>query len=219
MLKGLQEIGQIVLYARAFNPHNWNQPPMEIQSLLRSVKQLFALLDERSVDYVLVGGIALLNYIEGRNTQDLDLIMSKVDLAKLPEIRFIQQDNPYFVQGNFAELRIDILLTQNPIFQLIKEKYTDKQPFLEQKISIAKVEGLLLLKLYALPSLYRQGDFIRVNLYENDIASLLYLYDSNVNLIIETLAKYIGEGDLISIKGILKEIQGRIKRFRANSSV
>jgi hypothetical protein len=33
--------------------------------------------------------------------------------------------------------------------------------------------GLLLLKLYALPSLYREGNFARVGLYENDVATLL----------------------------------------------
>jgi hypothetical protein len=35
------------------------------------------------------------------------------------------------------------------------------------------VEGLILLKLYALPSLYRQGNFAKVGIYENDVATLL----------------------------------------------
>lgn len=43
-------------------------------------------------------------------------------------------------------------------------------------MQIATVEGLLLLKLYALPSLYRQGS-LRVSIYENkNVAALLYTY-------------------------------------------
>jgi hypothetical protein len=41
-------------------------------------------------------------------------------------------------------------------------------------ITTATVEGLLLLKLYALPSLYREGNFARVGL--KTIATLLYYY-------------------------------------------
>ena len=49
---------------------------MKADSLFTQVEQLFNLLDLRKVDYVLVGGIALLTYVEGRNTQDIDLIMA-----------------------------------------------------------------------------------------------------------------------------------------------
>ena len=37
----------------------------------------------------------------------------------------------------------------------------------------ATPEGLILLKLYALPSLYRQSELRRANLYEADLAALL----------------------------------------------
>ena len=65
---------------------------MNADSLLTQVEQLFNLLDSRKVDYVLVGGIALLTYVEGRNTQDIDLIMALPSLSKLPEIKIENQD-------------------------------------------------------------------------------------------------------------------------------
>ncbi len=75
-------------------------------SLLTQVEQLFDLLDSRKADYVLVGGIALLTYVEGRNTQDIDLSWRHFRLAKLPEIKIESQDM-YFARGKFGELQID----------------------------------------------------------------------------------------------------------------
>ena len=148
MLTDLVEIGQIVQNAVVFNPRNWEKMIMESASLLQAVNRLFALLDERGIDYVLVGGVALLNYVEGRNTQDIDLIMALPDLAKVPEIEIENQDNLYFARGVFDGLQIDILLTENPLFRLVSQKYTARKSFLEQEIPIAMVDGLLLLKLY-----------------------------------------------------------------------
>ena len=214
MLKDLVEIGQIVQNGIVFNPRNWEKTKMESASLLQVVNRLFALLSERGIDYVLVGGVALLNYVEGRNTQDIDLIMALPDLAKVPEIKVEEQDNPYFARGEFEGLQIDILLTTNPLFQLVRQQYTEKLSFLEQEITIATVEGLLLLKLYALPSLYRQGDFVRVSVYENDIAALMYVYQPDMEMMIKILERYVGEGDLRSIREIVAEIRQRIQRFQ-----
>jgi len=214
MLKDLVEIGQIVQNGIVFNPRNWEKIKMESASLLQVVNRLFALLSERGIDYVLVGGVALLNYVEGRNTQDIDLIMALPDLAKVPEIKVEEQDNPYFARGEFEGLQIDILLTTNPLFQLVRQQYTEKLSFLEQEITIATVEGLLLLKLYALPSLYRQGDFVRVSVYENDIAALMYVYQPDMEMMIKILERYVGEGDLRSIREIVAEIRQRIQRFQ-----
>ncbi len=214
MLQDLSSIGKVVRNAVVFNPHNWERLSMGSDSLLQAVRQLFALLDGRGVEYVLVGGVALLNYVEGRNTQDIDLIMALSDVAQIPEIEIEHQENPYFARGKFEALQVDLLLTENPLFRLVQEKYSAKQSFLEQEITLGTVEGLLLLKLYALPSLYRQGDFVRVSIYENDIASLLYRYEPDMGAVISTLANYVGEGDLASIKDIVGEIKTRIKRFK-----
>jgi len=48
------------------------------------VKALFRLLSERRIRYLLVGGVALLRYVPGRNTEDVDLLLATtVDLNPL----------------------------------------------------------------------------------------------------------------------------------------
>jgi HPt (histidine-containing phosphotransfer) domain-containing protein len=76
------------------------------------------------------------------------------------------------------------------------------------------VEGLLLLKLYALPSLYREGNFARVGIYENDIATLLHYYQSDMPSLLSELSKYVNENDFAEIKSVVSDIQNRIKRFK-----
>jgi hypothetical protein len=209
------QIGQVIRNAVAFNVKNWLGGRMASDSLIQAVEDLFDLLEKRTIDYVLVGGIALLHYVEGRNTQDLDLLMALSSLEKLPEIKVSSQD-VYFVRANYGELQIDILLTQNPLFKKVQGKYSKVERFLDRNIPIASVEGLLLLKLYALPSLYRQGNFARVGIYENDIATLLHDYQTDLRPLMKELAKHLGENDIVEIKSIVTDIQNRIKRFKRN---
>jgi len=185
-------------------------------TLPQTVAQLFKLLDERQVHYMLVGGIAVLQYIEGRNTQDIDLILSVSDLAKLPEIQIIEQDE-YFARGRFNGLQIDLLLTRNPLFEKVQREYATTQPFIEQAIPCATVEGLLLLKLYALPSLYRQGSFARVGIYENDIATLMQSYQPALDPLLAELSRHLSPTDLKAVRDIVAEIQQRIARFQQKS--
>lgn len=207
------QIGNVIRNAVVFDVKNWLGDMMNSDSLIQSVQDFFAVLEQRKIDYVLVGGIATLHYIEGRNTQDLDLLMALSSLEKLPELKISSRDM-YFVRANYGELRIDILLTQNPLFKKVHDKYSKPQRFLDRDIPLASVEGLLLLKLYALPSLYRQGNFARVGIYENDIATLLHYYRLNVPALLNELSKYVNENDLAEIEGIMAEIQNRIKRFK-----
>lgn len=209
-------IGNILRNAVVFNVKNWRGDKMNTDSLLESIEQLFALLDTRKIEYVLVGGIALLHYVEGRNTEDLDLIMALSSLKKLPEIRVTSQDM-YFIRGEYGALQIDVLLTQNPLFQQVQKKYSVKCHFLEQNIPFATVEGLILLKLYALPSLYRQGNFARVGIYENDIATLIQAYQPDIPILMKELSAYVSDSDLAEIENIVLEIQHRIDRFRQSS--
>ena len=60
--------------------------------LIETVSRFFSLLRERQIDYVLVGGIALLQYVEGRNTEDIDLIMAVSALERLPELHLESRD-------------------------------------------------------------------------------------------------------------------------------
>ena len=94
------QIGGVIRNALIFNFKN---PPGVItnaDSLLAQVEQLFNLLASRKIAYVLVGGIALLTYVEGRNTQDIDLIMTLPSLTKLPEIKIESQDM-YLARGKY----------------------------------------------------------------------------------------------------------------------
>ena len=210
------QIGNVIRNAVAFNVKNWLGGSMNSDSLIQSVQDLFSVLEQRKIDYVLVGGIALLHYVEGRNTQDLDLLMSLSSVEKLPELNISSQDM-YFVRANYGELEIDVFLTKNPLFKKVHSKYSKEQRFLDRNIPIATVDGLLLLKLYALPSLYRQGNFARVGIYENDIATLLHDYEPDVNTLLSELSNYVNESDFAEIRNILADIQKRIKRFKNDS--
>lgn len=93
------------------------------------------------------------------------------------------------------------------------------RPYVERDIRCATVEGLLLLKLYALPSLYRQFDtqrarcFSRVGLYENDIATLMQHYQPALEPLFDELALHLSDTDLVSVREIVDEIEQRIARF------
>ena len=211
------QIGDVIRNAVVFNIKNWLGGMMNSDSLIQSVQDFFAILEQRKIDYVLVGGIAILHYIEGRNTQDLDVLMAVSSLEKLPELKVSSQDMD-FVRAGYNELQIDILLTQNPLFKKVHSQYSKVEKFLDRNIPLATVEGLLLLKLYALPSLYRQGNFARVGIYENDIATLLHDYQPDVSSLLSELSQYVNETDLAEIKGVVSDIQNRIKRFKNESS-
>ena len=209
-------IGNVVQNAVVFNVKNWEEGMMNTNSLLQSVEELFSLLTLRKVDYVLVGGIALLHYIEGRNTEDIDIIMALSSLNQLPEIEIHSQDM-YFVRGEYKNLQIDILLTENPVFKKVQEEYLVKEHFLNQEIPFTTVEGLLLLKLYALPSLYRQGNFSRVGIYENDIATLIHDYKPNIDKLLKEISPHVSDSDFSEIENIISDIRVRIKRFQKGS--
>jgi hypothetical protein len=162
---------------------------------------------------VLVGGIALLTYIDGRNTQDIDVIMALSSLSKLPEIEIESQDM-YFARGKFGELQIDILLKKNPLFAVVEKEYTTTKQFIDRTIRCATVEGLILLKLFSLPSLYRLGSFERVGIYENDIAILMYSFNPNMETLIKELSRHLNETDGGEVRRIVSDIESRIQRFR-----
>ncbi|MEW5961469.1 MAG: hypothetical protein AB1801_27445 [Chloroflexota bacterium] len=205
-------IGKVIRNAVVFNFRNWREGAVNTDPLLQNVARLFILLRQRKIEYLLVGGVALLQYIEGRNTEDIDLIMALSSLKKLSEIEVISRE-ANFVRGKFGELQIDILLTRNRLFDKVRRHYVTMQHFVEQDIPCASVEGLLLLKLYALPSLYHQGNFGRVGIYENDIATLVYSYRPNLGSLIEELAPYMSDTDLAAVREIVAEIEQRIERF------
>lgn len=179
---------------------------------LGRARRLFALLRSQEVEYLLVGEIALRRYVESRSSETIDLITALSSLEKLPEIQVEDRDKD-FARASFDGLRIDLLLTSNPLFEKVQSRYATTQRFTEQEIPCATVEGLLILKLYALPSLYRQGNFARVARYESDIATLMHEYRPPIEPLFEELRPHLSATDLASVRRIVDEIQERIERF------
>ena len=216
-MKSLEEasrisIAEVIRNARVFNLKNWNKGAMDIESLPEMVAGLFGLLYERKVDYLLVGGVALLQYVEGRNTEDIDLILALDSLTRLPEITIENRDGD-FAHGRFGELKMDFLLTENRFFDEVRRRHAAVRRFSTETVHCATVEGLVVLKLYALPSLYRQGNFARVGLYENDIATLIREYKPNTDALLAELQPHLSDSDLAAVRRIVSEIRQRIDRF------
>jgi hypothetical protein len=100
-------VGEIIRNGVLFDMKNWGDGSLNPENLPAVVDQLFTLLSERQVEYLLVDGVALLSYVEGRNTQDVDFILSKADLETMPEIA-LTEENRDFAQGRFQGLQIDL---------------------------------------------------------------------------------------------------------------
>lgn len=207
------QIAEVVRNAIIFNVNNWRGGVMSTDNIFEAIEGLFSLLEQRKIEYLLVGGIVLLKYVEGRNTDDIDLIMALSSLRNLPEIEVTSEDED-FASGKLGNLKIDILLTRNKLFDNVQTQNVTTLQFGEREIPCATVEGLLLLKLYALPSLYRQGKFAQVNLYEGDIAALLEAYAPDLKPLLEVLSNHLSSTDLASVSEIVREIEQRLTRFR-----
>jgi hypothetical protein len=84
VIQSTDQIAHVIRNAVAFKIKNWLGGEMNSDSLIQSVQVFFAVLEQRKIDYVLVGGIAILRYIEGRNTQDLAALMAVSALENFP---------------------------------------------------------------------------------------------------------------------------------------
>jgi len=206
-------IGKVVRNARVFNFRNPRGGNLSDSGLLDSVARLFALLEERRIDYLLVGGIALLQYVEGRNTEDIDLIMSLSSLERLPELQMVGREDD-FARADFAGLQIDLLLISNPLFDEVRRRHATRRSFVEREIPCATPEGLVLLKLYALPSLYRQGNVTRAALYETDILTLMSVHGVAPEPLFAELAPHVSATDLKALHQIVAEIRQRLEHSR-----
>jgi hypothetical protein len=207
-------IGEVIVNGIIFDPKNSEAlRTMDLEALLKAVPRLFDLLDERGVEYVLVGGIAMLVYVEGRNTQDIDLVITAEALDELPELT-CEDRNPDFVRARFGELPVDLLLTTNKLFNKVYNEHSVVKRFVEREIRCATVEGLILLKLFALPSLYRQHRLDRVRIYENDVTDLIANFQPDLGPIFQELSNHVLDTDLTEIRNIVRDIEDRIARSR-----
>jgi len=210
-----RRIADILKDGITFDLKNWRDGKMDVESLSQlpqSVDNLFSALDSRRIDYLLVGGLALLSYIEGRNTQDVDFILSKRDLETLPEL-VITEENQSFARGMFETVQVDLLLTQNRLFEQVQRDYATTQQYGGRAIKCVTVEGLVILKLYVLPSLYSQGLFSKVSIYENDVQLLLLSHEVDLPPLLRVIAPHVIASDLSAIEETVADIRARLVRF------
>jgi len=107
-----------------------------------------------------------------------------------------------------------LLFTFNPLFKTVAEKFATVHSFAELNVPAATVEGLIVLKLYALPSLYRQFDMDRAALYENDITTLIANYSPELDRLAGLASKEMEPGDKGELKKIISECSERAKLLR-----
>jgi hypothetical protein len=213
-------MAEVLLDAWEADPRRWMNapsqlregvPPKPVLPVPQDAMDLFRLLAERRVDYLLVGGMAMLTYIKGRNTKDVDLLMSVAALETLPELK-IEDRNELFARAKFKSIQVDLLLTTHPLFKIVGEKFAANHPFAELTVPTATIEGMILLKLFALPSLYRQFDWARIHVYEGDVKTLLALHKPATEPLFTLLEKHILPTDLTELKKIVLDEQQRIAK-------
>lgn len=180
----------------------------EPYDFIGTTERLFDLLDERRVDYVLVGGLAVLQYIPARNTVDVDLIVAAKSLETVREIAIATRDRD-FARGDFEGIRIDFLLTENKVFEHVRRKESRVLGIDGRPTPCATPQGLLILKLFALPSLYRQGENVRAAIYEADIAALLPRDDVDLDGALALLAPHLLASDIAELRRITTQLADR----------
>lgn len=217
----LSRIAHVLVDAWEADPQLWTKIPLQLREGGRKEAptpvpadaiDFFRLLAEPKVAYMLVGGIAMLTYVRGRNTKDVDVIMSVTEMQRLPELQVVDHGQ-FFIRARFNSIRVNLLLTSNPLFKLALERFTTTHQFAELEVPISTVQGLILLKLYALPPLYRQFDWDRIYIYESDVKQLVARYTPSLEPLFTLLEPYLPANELTELRRMLSEEQRRRDQF------
>ena len=221
----LRRVAQVLLDAWEADPQRWMNAPQKLREgpsqpsampVPQDALELFRLLAERRVDYLLVGGLAMLTYVKGRNTKDVDLLLSLEASHQIPELEITNRQD-FFARAQFRSVQVDLLFTFNPLFKIVAEKFATTHSFAELNVPAATVEGLIVLKLYALPSLYRQFQMDRAALYENDITMLIANHSPVLEPLITLATHDMEPGDQAELEKIISECVQRAKLLRHRS--
>jgi hypothetical protein len=216
----LRRVADVLLDAWEGGPHQWTGSPLQLREgpapkpaapMPQDAMDLFRLLAEKRVPYLLVGGLAMLTYVNGRNTRDVDLLMSVEASREIPELE-IGDRQDFFARAQFRSVQVDLLLPSNPVFKMVAEKFATHHRFAELEVPTATVEGLMILKLYALPSLYRQFDWDHIYLYEGDLKLLLARHKPQMEPLFKLLEPHLLPTDLIELRKIVCLEQQRIAK-------
>lgn len=166
-------------------------------------------LSDSGIPHLLVGALAMLQHVDTRTTRDIDLIVAVEDLDKLPGF-LLEERNEWFATGTVGPVRVDLLFSANPFFAAVLEQHAETRHFLDVPIHCATPEGIILLKLFALPSLYRQGNTQRAALYETDIHQLLMFQPHDPESLLTQLHSHMTSSDINALRHVLADIQQRI---------
>lgn len=189
---------------------------MKPDSISQAVDRLFSLLEQRHIEYSLSGGMALHSYIQTPGSSDLVLLMDLSALENLPELSVSGQEG-FSVHTEFEGEPVEIWHTQNPLYYKVCSKFSESRRFLDHDVPMVTVEGLLLLKMFALPSVYRQGSFAEASIQEAEIATLLHDYEPNISHLLDEVAVYLNDEDVTEVISIILDVQKRINRYKKGS--
>lgn len=220
----IEAIAAVLRGAAMAGRRAWRQPeanearPKEDQAVpelptTADLLGLFEVLESRGIDFALIGGIAMLRYVEGRNTEDVDLLVATAAIERLPELEVVDR-NRDSARTRFRSIRVDFLFTEHALFRQVAQRHVGPQEFGGRSIPCASPLGLTILKLYALPNLYRQGRLDRAALYETDVLMLVRDTGVNPDDALGELATHVAAVDLTELRRIVDEIRARLERMR-----
>ena len=61
------------------------------------------------------------------------------------------------------------------------------------------------------------GSFERVGIYENDLASLIYAFNPDIEVLLKELSGYLNDSDMVEARQIVRDVEARIRKFRKAS--
>lgn len=201
-------ISQSIYDANAYNIQNWRDGfPIDYDMLPVLVTKFLNLLEEKQVDFAIVGGIAYLAYIQDRNTKDLDILISVKELDKIIEHVEVINKDVNFTNAVFEGMRIDFLKTSNSIFEYVKENETTKYDFEEGLYPVATVNGLILMRFDAIIDLYQKGRFDKIDRYEWDLSRLTRSFEIDWEHIWKISRKFFTTGQIAEFQKMIAEWQ------------
>ena len=110
---------------------------------------------------------------------------------------------------------VDTRFIENPVFAHALNNYQANCVIAGKTIRSLSSSGIALLKLYALLSLYLQGQHIRVATYEQDL-EVLFIVDPDIaeDRLLEFLGKHLVQSQLTELRNTCEEIRRKLSRKR-----
>ncbi len=177
--------------------------------------KLIELLENKGIDYALVGGVAMMALApNARATDDYDFIGRQSDFESVSELLKVSSDKNFGRYRHNATI-VDTLFVENPVFAHAWKNYQADCVIADKKIRSLNPSGIALLKLYALPSLYLQSQHIRVATYEQDL-EILFIVDPEINedALLKFLSKYLADSQIAELKNTCEDIRRKLSRKR-----